>query len=382
MKEIYLDNSASTPLAPEVLEAILPYFKEYYGNPSSRHKKGIEAERAVKESRQIIEDVLHVKSSEVFFTSGATEADNLAVKGVARALKRRGKHIITQKTEHEAVLESCKALEKEGFEATYLDVDEFGNIDKEELLKAVREDTVLVAVMHVNNELGTVYPINELAKAVKEKNPQTIFFSDGVQAFCKLEVELADVDLYAFSGHKIHGPKGIGGLVVKEGINTEPLLHGGGQERGLRSGTENVPGIVGLGKAVKISHENLKSNKEHIADLRSQFIRTLKDVPDVRINSPENGQPGILNIAFKGIPSEILLHALEERGIYASSGSACATGKQNISHVLEAININYEYAVSSLRFSFSGYNTLEEVNFTCNALKEVVPELRAITGRK
>lgn len=382
MQEIYLDNSASTPLAPEVLAAILPYYAEFYGNPSSLHKKGIEAERAIKESRQIIADILHVKNTEVFFTSGATEADNLAVKGAARALKKRGKHIITQKTEHEAVLESCKALEKEGFDVTYLDTDEFGNIDKKSLLSAVREDTILVAIMHVNNELGTIHPVGEFAKAVKAKNPETLFFSDGVQSFGKMNLDIKNIDMYTLSAHKIHGPKGIGALLVREGINIEPLVHGGGQEQGFRSGTENVPGIAGLGKAAQISYENIGENSAHIKELREEFIWTLREIKDVQINSPENGLPNILNLSFKEIPSEILLHALEEKGIYASSGSACAMGKQNISHVLEAIKIDYDWAVSALRFGFSRYNTVEEINFTCKALKELVPALRAVTGRK
>ncbi|MEX0878039.1 MAG: cysteine desulfurase family protein [Candidatus Spechtbacterales bacterium] len=381
MREIYLDNSASTPVAPEVLEAMLPYLNEYYGNPSSRHKKGIETERAIKEGRQIVADALHVKSSEVFFTSGATEADNFAIKGAAHALKRHGMHIVTQKTEHEAVIESCHALEKDGFELTYLDTDEYGNINKEELVNAVREDTTLVAIMHVNNELGTVHPINEYAEAVKLKNPKTLFFSDGVQAVGKLDVDLENIDMYSFSGHKIHGPKGIGAIVVKEGVNIEPVLHGGGQERGLRSGTENVPGIVGLSEAVKISYENLEINSKKMKELQEEFIRTLKEVPDVRINSPKDGLLNIVNIAFKGIPSEILLHAIEERGIFASSGSACGAGKQEISHVLEAINIPYEYAVSSLRFSFSRYNTEEEIIYTCKTLKEIIPNLRNVVAR-
>ena len=381
MREIYLDNSASTPLALEVLDAMLPYYKEHYGNPSSRHKKGIDAERAIKESRQTIADILHVKSSEVFFTSGATEADNFAIKGSAQALKRQGRHIITQKTEHEAVLESCKALEKEGFEVTYLGTDEYGNLDKEELLNSVRKDTILVAIMHINNELGTMHPINELAEAVKVKNPNTLFFSDGVQALGKIDVSLENIDMYAFSGHKIHGPKGIGSLFIREGVKLEPILNGGGQENNLRSGTENVPGIVGIGRAVSISYENLNESSEKTSFLKEEFIRTLEEITDVRINSPKDGLPNIVNIAFKGVPSEILLHAIEERGIFASSGSACGAGKQNISHVLEAVGIHYEYAVSSLRFSFSRYSTREDVIYVCKTLKEVIPNLRAVVAR-
>lgn len=383
MREIYLDNNSTTPLAPEVLEAMLPYFGEFFGNPSSLHKKGIEAERGIKQARQILADILHVKTSEVYFTSGATEADNLAIKGIAYARKKRGNHIITQKTEHEAVLESCRQLEKQGYEVTYLGVDEYGNVNEKDLIAAITDKTILVAIMHVNNEIGTIYPINEFARLCKKEKSDITFFSDGVQAFGKLEINLDNIDLYAISAHKVHGPKGMGALVVKEGKNLEPLISGGGQESNLRSGTENVAGIVGFGKAAELAYENLKNKQKHFSKLRERFLYLLQNsnsrgLTSVAVNSPEDGIAATINVAFGGVPSEVLLHALEERGIYTSSGSACAGGKQSISYVLEAIRTPYEFINSSLRFGFSRYNTLDEIDFTCKVLKELVEKLREV----
>ncbi|MDX1608470.1 MAG: cysteine desulfurase family protein, partial [Candidatus Spechtbacterales bacterium] len=307
MQEIYLDNNATTPLAPEVLEVMLPYYREYFGNPSSLHKYGIEAERAVKEAREKLAGIFHVKTSEVFFTSGATEADNWALKGAARAMQRKGKHIITTKVEHEAVLEACNALQQDGYEITFLDVDEYGKIKKEDALGAVNDNTIIVSIMSVNNELGTIYPVNELAKEVKSKKEDIIFFTDGVQAFGKLEIDMEDIDMFALSGHKIHGPKGVGALIKKENVRIEPLIHGGGQEIGLRSGTENVAGIAGLGNAAEISYENLEKNRKHIQTLKDKLIRTIREIDNVRINSPEDSIYSTVNAAFAGIPAEVLL---------------------------------------------------------------------------
>ncbi|MEX0870147.1 MAG: cysteine desulfurase family protein, partial [Candidatus Spechtbacterales bacterium] len=343
MREIYLDNNATTKIAPEVLETMRPYFDEFFGNPSSLHKKGIEAERALKESRRVLAGIFHVKEGDVFFTSGATESDNWALRGVAHALKNKGNKIVTTKVEHEAVLETCKQLEKEGFEVAYLDVDESGSVDVDNMLSEVDDKTIMVAVMHVNNELGTIYPINDLAKKAKDKKSDVVFFSDGVQAVGKTEINLENIDLYSISAHKIHGPKGSGALIAKEGVKLLPLLYGGGQESGMRSGTENVPGAVGLAKAVEISCENIEKNKEFAAVMKERFIRTLLDIEDVRINSPKNSVSSTVNAAFKGIPAEVLLHALEEEGVYASTGSACANNKQSTSHVLQAVNVPYEY---------------------------------------
>lgn len=376
MREIYLDNNATTKTAPEVIEAMVPYFSTYFGNPSSLHKKGIEAERAVKNAREQLAGILHVKTSEIFFTSGATESDNWALIGTAQAMKRKGSHIITTKIEHDAVLKACKHLENNGFEITYLDVDEFGNINPDDLFAAVKDTTTLVSIMHVNNEIGTAFPINDLAGIVKKKNSNTVFFSDGAQALGKTHIDISNIDLYSLSSHKIHGPKGVGLLVVKDGIKISPLMFGGGQEKGLRPGTENVASVVGFAKAGEMAIKNLNDNINHFKKLRDVFLSKIKEFEDIRINSPENGMPSTLNIGFKGIPSEVLLHALEEEGVYVSSGSACSTGKKKISHVISAIGVPDEYAESSLRFGLSRYTTKEEIVFTCKALGRKLKELR------
>ena len=385
MREIYLDNSATTPLDAKVEEAMLPYFREFFGNASSLHKKGLEAERGIKEARRILADMLHVKTSEVFFTSGATEADNLAVLGLARAYKKQGNHIVTQKTEHEAVLTSCRVLEKEGFDVTYLDVDEFGDIKVGDLLDAIEDKTILVAIMHVNNEIGTIYSINELARAVKNKKKDVVFFSDGVQALGKIEINLDNIDLYAISAHKIHGPKVTGALIKKENVNLEPIIYGGGQEGGLRGGTENVAGIVGFGKAVELAYEDFTGKQKHFKDLRERFLSCIQPPSGltagwegVRINSPDSGVSTIVNVGFRGVPAEVLLHALEKEGIYASAGSACASRRSGVSHVLEAIRVPSDYIKSSLRFGFSRFTTQEDIDFTCEVLRKKVEELRSI----
>ena len=394
MKEIYLDNSATTPLDPKVEEAMLPYFREFFGNPSSLHKKGVEAERGIKEARRILADMLHVKTSEVLFTSGATEADNLAILGIARAYKKRGNHIITQKTEHKAVLASCRALKRDGFDITFLDVDEFGNVDVEDLLNAINDKTILIAIMHVNNEIGAIHPINELARVAKRKKHDIIFFSDGVQALGKLEVDLSNIDLYAISAHKIHGPKGVGALIKKESVNIEPIIYGGGQESGLRGGTENVAGIVGLGKAVELAYEDFTGKQKHFKDLQERFLSfcnpsgSITGINDVRINSPRGSTPrskevsAIVNVGFRGIPAEVLLHALEQEGVYASAGSACVGNRNQMSHVLKAINVPSDYIKNSLRFGFSRFTTLKDIDFTCEVLKKKVEELRVVTMEK
>ncbi len=387
MKEIYLDNNATTRVAPEVQEVVMYYMDKLYGNSSSLHKKGIEGERALKEARRKLAEILDIKEREVYFTSGATESNNLAVKGIAYAHRKKGKHIVTSKAEHDSVLEACKFLEKEGFEVTYLPVDKYAQVSSDDLEKAVRRDTILVAIMHVNNELGTIYPINELAKIAKLKNPDAVFFSDGAQAFGKMEVNLENIDIYSFSAHKIHGPKGVGVFVGKEGVKITPLFHGGGQENGMRSGTENTPGVVGLSRAAELAYKNLSGNLDKIRTLRGTILDILdtnsdiNNVQNVQINSPEDGLPTTLNIAFPGIPAEVLLHTFEEKGIYVSTGSACSTSKDQTSHVLEAAGLSKEVKESSLRLGFSRYNTEEEVEYVVEVLKEAVPRLREVTTR-
>ena len=382
MNKIYLDNNATTPLDPKVKEAMLPYLEEFFGNPSSLHIKGVEAMRGIEEARRILADALHVKSSEVAFTSGATESDNWAIKGVAESRKRSGNHIITQKTEHKAVLRSCEYLEGRGFDVTYLGVDSEGRINKDELLNAITNKTILVAIMHVNNEIGTIHPINGLARACKNKKQDIIFFSDGVQALGKLEIDLENIDLYAVSSHKVHGPKGVGALMIKEGLNIEKLIHGGNQENRHRSGTENVAGIVGFGKAVELMYEDFEVKKKHFEKLQSKFLECLKKIDGVKINSPKDGISTTLNVGFKGVPAEVLLHALESEGIYVSTGSVCSSADKKTNHVLEAIKVPDEYITGSLRFGLSRFNTLQDIEHACKVLEERLKELRKVTSNQ
>ena len=379
MREIYLDNNATTPMDVKVEKAMLPYFWEFFGNPSSLHIKGVEAMRGIEESRRTLAETLHVKSGEIVFTSGATESINTAIKGVALAKQKRGNHIITQKTEHKAVLRSCEYLESKGFEITCLDVDGEGRINKQELVDAITDKTILVAIMHVNNEIGTIYPVNDLARACKNKKQDILFFSDGVQALGKLEISLENIDLYAMSSHKIHGPKGVGALVVKEGVNLEKLIHGGNQENRQRSGTENVAGIVGFGKAVGLMYEDFAEKKEHFSKLREKFVQCLEQIDGVRINSPKDGVLTTTNVSFSGVPAEVLLHALEGEEIYVSTGSACSSANRGASHVLEAIKVPDEFITGSLRFGLSRFITLEDIEHVCKILGEKLTELRKIT---
>jgi cysteine desulfurase len=376
-REVYLDNNATTPVAPEVVEAMAPYWSERFGNPSSVHRKGVEAERAVRAARATIARVLGVKESEVVFTSGGTEGDNLALKGVARALRRRGTHILTTAIEHPAVLESCRDLEAEGFRVTYLDVDARGLVTPEMVEAALTPETILVSIMHVNNELGTILPIAEIAERVKRRNPEIVVHSDGVQAVGKVPVNLRGVDLYTISGHKIHAPKGTGALIVREGVKLQPLLSGGGQERGLRSGTENVAGIVGLARALELMVENLEEKLAHFHRLRERFLAGVRHIPGARINSPEPSVPTTVNVSFPGIPAEVLLHALEEEGVFVSTGAACSSRKNRRSHVLEAMRLPPDIIASSLRFSFSRYTTVEDIDWAIEALHRARERLAA-----
>jgi cysteine desulfurase len=367
-REVYLDNNATTPVAPEVVEAMAPYWRERFGNPSSAHRKGVDAERAVRASRAAIARLLGVKESEVIFTSGGTEGDNLAVKGAARALRRRGRHIVTTKIEHPAVLESCRDLEAEGFRVTYLDVNAEGVVTPEAVEAALTPETILVSIMHVNNELGTILPIAEIAERVKRRNPEIVVHSDGVQAVGKMRVDLRGVDLYTISGHKIHAPKGTGALIVREGVRLVPLFSGGGQERGLRSGTENVAGIVALARALELMYEDLEQKLAHFQTLRERFLAGVLQLPGARLNSPPQSVPTTVNVSFPGLPAEVMLHALEEEGVFASTGAACASRKRRRSHVLEAMRLPPEIIDSSLRFSFSRYTTADDIEWAVRAL--------------
>ncbi len=378
MKRIYLDHAATTPLDPEVLESMLPYFSEKFGNASSEHSFGWGAREAIEKSRKIIAEKLGVQPEEVIFTSGGTESNNFAIKGVAFANRKRGKHIITQKTEHDCVLNTCRWLEKMGFEVTYLDVDKYGLVNPADVEAALRKDTILVTIMHANNEIGTIQPLKDIGEICREHN--VYFHTDACQSFTKepLDVKKFNLDLVTLNAHKIYGPKGVGALIVRKGVKIEPLAHGGGHEFGLRSGTENVPGIVGFGKAVEIARE---SHVEHMRRLRDRFLRrVLEEVPEVRLNGhPTKRLCNNLNFTFYGIEGEALILRLDSRGIACSTGSACSSHKLEPSYVLLAIGLKPEEAHGSLRVSVGRENTLEEIDYAVNVLKEEVEALRKIS---
>ncbi len=377
--KVYLDNGATTPVAEEVLEAMLPYLKEKYGNASSLHVWGREAREAVEKAREIIARKLNVSPNEVIFTSGGTESNNFALKGIAFANKDKGKHIITQKTEHPCVLQTCKWLESIGFEVTYLDVDKYGMVSPESVANAIRKDTILVSIMHANNEIGTIQPVEKIAKICKEH--EIYFHTDACQSFTKepLDAEKIGVDLITVSSHKIYGPKGVGALIVREGVKITPLMHGGGHEFGKRSGTENVPGIVGFGKAVEIAKEE---HAKHMKKLRDMMItQVLEEIPKVKLNGhPEKRLCNNANFTFYGIEGEALLMRLDAHGIACSTGSACSSHKLQPSHVLLAIGLKPEEAHGSLRLTVGRQNTEEEIEYTINALKEEVEALRKLSG--
>jgi cysteine desulfurase len=382
-KEIYLDNNATTPVAPEVVEAMLPFLREQYGNPSSAHHKGIEAARALRGARATLAETLGVSENDIVFTASGSEGDNLAIRGVARALKRIGNHIITTKVEHPAVLQTCRDLEADGYTVTYLDVDHQGKLDIDSAVGAITDQTILVSIMHVNNEIGTVYPIEDIARRIKAVNSRIVFHSDGVQSIGKLRLNLSEIDLYSISGHKFHAPKGIGALVVRQGVGLKPIITGGGQEHGLRPGTENVPWIVGLAKAMELAYADFEKRQDHFKTLKARFVAGLQQIPGTRINSPQDGLPTTVSVAFGGAPAEILLNALNDQGICVSAGSACSARNPHgrRSHVLQAIGLEPRLIDSTLRFSFSRYTTPEEIDEALRVLKDVVPMVQAVARR-
>ncbi len=387
-REIYFDNSATTRLRDDIIDIIIQLYTEAYGNPSSLHKKGIQAEKKVNTAREIISKIINGTSSEIIFTSGGTEANNLAIKGIAQRYKRRGMHLITSKIEHPSVLNAFKFLEQEGFNVSYIDVDNKGVILLEDLNKKITSETILVSIMMVNNEVGSIQPMEQISKICAEYGHEIIFHVDGVQALGKIpiDVEKMGIDLLTISGHKLHGPKGSGALYLRNGLELLPLLDGGGQEHGLRSGTENVPAIAGLGKAVEIASAEIDYFNENITKLKKLLInRILQEIPDTYLNGPDVDScfsvPHIANISFSGIKGEILVHAMEEHGVYMSTGSACSSRRSHKSHVLNAMGCDTERIESSVRFSFSILNSVEEVNFCVDKIKEVVEELRTIIRR-
>lgn len=387
VKEIYLDNSATTKPSSEVLEGMIQYYKQYYGNPSSLHKKGIEAEKGIKHTREIITNFLGMNDGKFVFTSGGTEANNLAIKGFVHRNKVKGNHIITTSIEHSSVLNVFKDLEDQDFRVTYLNADNKGRISLEELRNEICEDTILVSIMMVNNEIGTIQPIKEISSIMKEKGNKCKLHVDGVQAFGKIpcNMEELDVDFFTISAHKFHGPKGVGGLFIKKKTLIYPQIIGGGQENDLRSGTENVPGIVGMGVAIEGVKDNLKNNMNYLYDLREKILKGILDeIPHVKINGPKNKleiAPHILNISFEGIRGEVLLHSLEQDSIYVSTGSACSSKDRDKSHVLKNIGLSKNLIEGTIRISLSTYNTEDEVKVFINKLKKHVKNLRNIFGR-
>lgn len=376
-QEIYYDNSATTKVRKEVAELMLEIMTDCYGNPSSLHRKGFDAQQRLEKARKQIAASLSCDASCITFTSGGTEADVLAIIGGCEAMKRRGNHIITTAIEHDAVLKTCKYLETQGWNVTYLKPDILGNITVEQVLEAVNEKTVLVSIMAVNNEVGSILPISEIAKEVRRKNPNCQIHTDCVQAYCKQPLKVGknlDVDFLSISGHKIYAQKGVGALYVKKGAKIKPILFGGGQEKNLRPGTENIAGICGMGLAAELLCAEMKENEAHCSEIKNALIEEFEKIPEVCIISGVNSTPYILSIAVEGIRSEIMLHYLEEKGIYLSSGSACAKGEP--SHVLSAMGIDRKKADSALRISFGKYNSLEEVPVFIAAIKEAIARLK------
>ena len=378
---IYLDNAATTKTAPEVVEAMLPYFSENYGNPSSIYTLGGTSKKAVNRAREIIAASLGAKTNEIYFTTGGTESDNWAIKSVAEAYKDKGKHIITSKIEHHAVLHTCEWLEKQGYEVTYVDVDENGIVKLDELKKAIRPDTILISVMFANNEIGTIEPIREIGEIAKENG--ILFHTDAVQAYGHIPINVDEyhIDMLSASGHKFNGPKGVGFLYIRTGLKLRNFIHGGQQERGRRGGTENVPGIVGIGAAAERAFANLEERQNKETQLRDYLIAQIQEkIPYCRLNGDAVKRlPNNVNFSFQFIEGESLLILLDMQGICASSGSACTSGSLDPSHVLLAIGLPHEIAHGSLRLSLSEENTKEEIDKTVEALSGIVERLRSMS---
>ena len=383
--EIYLDNSATTRTFPEVAELMSKIMCEDYGNPSSLHLKGVQAEKYLRYAKETLARIMKVSERELIFTSGGTESDNLALIGVAMANYRAGKHLITTKIEHPAILQTMHYLEDQGFEVTYLSVGSDGCISLEELKKAMRKDTILVSIMHTNNEIGSVQPIEEAARIIKSMNPATLFHVDAVQGFGKFRImpKRMGIDLLSVSGHKKHGPKGVGFLYVGEKVKIHNIIYGGGQQKNMRSGTENVPGIAGMAKAAEILYTNLAEDTRKLYSLKKYFCDGLMKMEDVKLNNPEGekGAPHIVSLSVKGIRSEVMLHALEDKGIFVSSGSACASNKPAVSGsaTLRGIGLEKEYLDSTIRMSMSVYTTKEEIDYTLRTMYDMIPMLRKYT---
>jgi cysteine desulfurase len=382
---IYLDYAATTPLDPRVLEAMMPYLTEKFGNPNSIHAFGREARKAVDEAREKIAALLNCRPSELVFTSGGTESDNLALRGVAAAYRQKGNHIVTTAIEHHAVLHTCRALQDEGFEVTYLPVDEHGLVAPEQVAEAITDRTILVSIMHANNEIGTMEPLADIVRAVKEKRPDVLVHTDAVQTVghIPVDVEALGVDLLSFAAHKFYGPKGVGGLFVRRGVKLVPQLTGGGQERNRRSGTENVAGIVGMAKALEIAVAEMPTEIPRLQTLRDELINgVLAQIPDSRLNGhPTQRLPHNANFSFFGVEGEALLLQLDLHGIAASSGSACTSGSLEPSHVLLALGLSREWALGSLRLTLGRFTTRQHLERVLAVLPSIVEKLRALTSQ-
>ena len=384
--ECYLDNSATTRCYDEVAATVLEVMTKAYGNPSSMHDKGVEAEKYIRSAKEVIAKSLKCQTREIYFTSGGTESDNWAIVGAALAHQRRGRHLITTSVEHPAVIETMKSLEKQGFSVTYLPVNERGEIRICDLEQALTPDTILVSIMHTNNEVGSCMPLEEAGRLIKSKCPECLFHVDAVQGYGKIAInpKKLGIDLMSVSAHKIHGPKGIGFLYIADHARILPILYGGGQQGAMRSGTENVPGIAGLGKAVEILFDGFEEKMQRVRANKDALIHKLETLEDVVINGPGadiGSAPHIVSLSVSGIRAEVLLHALEGKGIYVSSGSACASNKPAISETLKGIGVARELLDSTIRISLSEMNTEEEMNAVFEALKELLPALRRFTRR-
>lgn len=377
-RTIYMDNAATTATRPEVVEAMLPYFSEAYGNPSSLYSLAKESAKAEQEARKIIADSIGADPKEIYFTAGGTEADNWALIAAAEAYESKGRHIITSTIEHHAIMETCKYLEKRGFEITYVGVDDQGFIRMDELKAAIRDDTILISIMYANNEVGTIEPVREIGELAREKG--ILFHTDAVQAYCQVPINVNEdnIDMLSASAHKIYGPKGIGFLYIRKGVKIRSFIHGGDQERRRRAGTENVPAIVGFGKAVEIGIDTMAARAEKERELRDYLIkRVLEEIPYARLNGPaEPRLPGNASFAFEFVEGESLLMKLDDKGICVSTGSACSSSSLEPSHVLLAIGVPVEVAHGSIRVSLNDTNTKEEVDYVVDAMKEIVQSMR------